>query len=479
MSDHAPNTDGHHHDGFRLRWWMWILLVLVIVFSAIFGMRQHGWTRYQAVQADLKAKGYATTAVELVAKAPPVDKDRQERLWRAMEVMKNHPWAEWQGGTIFERLREKAENDPDRLKISRNLLDGAIDMENLESVLDEGPVELSVFGWIERDPGRLAKKTLWELATSRIPLLLVSRGCAHWWGSQAIAATNPTTALKRLDCWNKSLEKPGTLIDAMIGLAVGEIRDQVYLWLAVRGRLPAQQQIDWMTEDPQQVRWVADGLAGERCLWWEPMSHSNVAEAFEFTRFAVVSDMTDHLYPAKFHEIARGIQAIGDMEAELKGTPRPTPVPPAPFGFNYISRIAFPSLGECSITAHQSAFRHRQSRIAGVIASHYRTNPNLPASRNDLAAWLPTGYLEAKTPDNPAIQYERLSPGRFRIGIDPLAKPPSIPASRWGPTYTSTIGQQPDREPVKDCRWSLEIDLDAILIPPPPPKPRALKPANP
>ncbi len=479
MREPAPNTDGHHHEGFRLRWWMWILLVLVVIFSAIVGMRQHGWARFQAVQADLKAKGYATTAVELVATAPPVDKDRQERLWRAMEVMQNHPWAEWRCGTIFDRLREKSETDPDRLKISRNLLDGAIDMENLQSVLDEGPVELSVFGWIERDPGRLAKKSLVELGSTRIPVFLVSRGCANWWGSQAIAATDPSTALKRLDHWNQSLGHPGTLIDAMIGIAVSDIRDQTYLWLATRGRLPARQHTDWVNEEPRQIRWVGDAFAGERCLWWQAMSHSSTAEAFGYSRHDVLADICDRLNPVKFHDIAWGIQALGGLEAELSGKSRPTPVDRAPFGLDYISRIAFPNLPESCITAHEAAFRHRQNRISGVIASRYRTKSNLPENRADLTEWLPAGYLDAKSPDNPAILYERLSPSRFRIGIDLASKPPSIDAGRWSPTYTSTIGQPPDREPVKDCRWSLEIDLDAILVPPTPPKPRTTRAATP
>jgi hypothetical protein len=121
--------------------------------------------------------------------------------------------------------------------------------------------------------------------------------------------------------------------------------------------------------------------------------------------------------------------------------------------------------------AIESANRHRLIRCASVIASTYRRRGALPATMPSEA---PAAAIDA---DQPALLYERLSPSRFRVGIDPAGPlPPAIPAAHWKEArYASEIGQPASKPAACLYRWSCEIDLDAILIPPPEHPARTLK----
>jgi hypothetical protein len=140
-----------------------------------------------------------------------------------------------------------------------------------------------------------------------------------------------------------------------------------------------------------------------------------------------------------------------------------------------VASLTLPNLTECGVVAIESANGHRLARCAAAVADVYRRTSTLPEA---IPAFATSAAIDANAP---ALLYERLSPSRFRIGIDPTGPlPPAIPADRWKATfYASTLGAPPAKTTAfagRGARWSCEIDLDAILIPPPEKPAKATKP---
>lgn len=469
--------------GFRLRWWMWLIAAGLVLLSAGLVIRWHGLARLAETQAELRRLGYPTTMEELVATAPSVDRDRQARMSLLMNSR-----AKWMDNIHHalpaNDLRESRFAAADLAKRDQALQDGASSMAELERLLAEGPVELSVFGWCERDPAKLRSIDVNRAASSPLPNLTGVRAFVDWWSIQACLAADPEPHLRNLDRLIACQKHPGTLIDAMIGLACHEIRDQVHLWLACRGRLADERLRSWAGEAPHQLAWCAGGYAGERCVFQEPLSRmrwDRGSLTFLGGGFFSGCWMFLRSWPTQGHEAASTISILATVETDLLGRPRPTPRP-TPFGYvSPLGQLLTHNLIECSITATEAATRHRLSRCAALVAAAFRRNGVLAA------AMPPDAPARAINANQPALHYERLSPSRFRIGVDPHGPcPPLIPPDRWvdrwpAATQPGMIGTPAITRattPSKDARWALEIDLDAILIPPPAPPARPAKPAR-
>jgi hypothetical protein len=465
--------------GLVSRWWFWLLILVALAVSALVAVHIAGMRRLDDLQAELRGLGYATTMEELVALAPPVDRDRQDRFRRIMES--RGPWMENVHHAMPSMtLSEQRHQPKDLERRDRALRDGATDMQAITSLFDEGPVELSMFGWCERDPAKLRTISLSTAAATPLPHLLAVRAFANWWSIRSCLDSDPEPHLRNLDRLAASMHRPGTLIDAMIAIAVSAIRDQTHLWLATRDRLGEERLSAWSTEMPHHLAWIASGFAGERCLFHEPFSRMT----WDFSAVAgspggYIRDVWMFLLlrPTQGHECAYGISSLAGIEGRLLGRPVPA-VREMPFGYRGIFiGLAMPNLFESVTTAAESANSHRLSRLAAVIAVFHRRTGTLPALTD-----LPRGLLAGQGPDLPALLYETFPPHRFRIGIDPTGPlPPSVPADRWtSKDYASAIGQPPSKLPQSpNRRWSMELDLEAILVPAPEPKPRPAKPPAP
>jgi hypothetical protein len=463
----AVNQPDEAARGFRIRWWMWVIAGVLVIATAIIALRIGGSTAYKTCQHELRLQGYATTMEELVARGPNVDADRQDRLYRLMDAK-----AGWLGDIStalpFSALQEARHTTADLAKRDRALADGLTTVSAISAVLAEGPVELSVFGWCERDPAKLRRINVNTAAATRLPNLLTMRALTNWWSIHACLDADPASSVASLDTLMRGLDHPGTLIDAMIGIACRSIRDQTYLWLSTRGRLSDAQLRTWAAEPPKSRIYCASGYAGERCIFQEPLSRMSWRYSDIFgTPSGILSNalLFVQIWPMQGHEAAYCTSAIAACEAELLGQPAP---PQHPMPFNYtgpMASIAMPNLQEASITATEADTRHRIMRCAGLVAGAYRRTGSLPET-------LPAAAPAASTdPNLPPLAYERLSSCRFRIGVDPAApRPPIMPLDRWTPTVLAPlIGSPADTKAASDIRvrWSLEIDLDAILIPPP------------
>lgn len=464
----------------RIRWWWWLVAVFLLVATPLLALRVGGQLRLAETQADLRAAGYPVTPVELVASAPPVDAARQARLWRLV----GWPTPGWMGDltAVPYPYATLAETPPrpavDAERLARALAAAAPDLAELDRLLAEGPCLISGFGWVERDPAQLAGMDIAAIAATRIPNLLALRGLAQASAYRAIAADDPEPDLRRLDALIQAQDRPAVLIDAFVAVAIAAMRDQVHAWLAVRGRLAPTRLASWAAEAPLQRTWAAAGMAGERCLFHEPLGRMRwgfgglgsstrlPAEVWAFVR----------IWPTQGYEIACMQSAAARAEALL--TDRPPPAErQMPFGsMGPLMELGTMNTAESMVTAVEAANRHRHLRAVALIAAAYRASGSLPAA---LPPGMETGAL---APDLPALRYETFAPARLRVGLDPAGPlPPAIPADRWKPGYASTIGRPPINLPVSPDRerWSLEIDLDAILVPPRAAKPPASSPQPP
>ena len=455
-----------------MRWWMWLVAGLLLLVCLVIAVRIHGTIAFAETQAELKRMGFATTMEEFVAAGPAVDRDRQARLRRLMDA--GGGWRDDISYALpFNDLQEQRPTAKDLAKRDQALRDGGADMAALGAILAEGPVELSVFGWCERDPARLRTMDLATATSTPLPNLLAIRAAANWWSIRACLDPDPEPHLRDLDRLADAMRHPGTLIDAMIGIALNAIRDQTHLWLATRGRLAPERLHAWAGEPSRSRPGCAAGYAGERCLFHEPLSRTRWSyAALSGYSGGFLADAAGFaaIWPTQGHEAAYCSSFLAATEAELLDRPRPT-LRTMPFGYQgVISRVVLPNLVESGITATESAYRHRLVRCAGLLAEVHRRDGALPPT---LPPEAPAAALD---PNQPAVAYERLTSSRFRIGFDPAGPPPpAIPAGR----VTTAIGRPAGTAPASaygGVRWSLEADFDAILIPPPDKPAKAKKP---
>ena len=459
----------------RLRWYTWPIAALLLLLTVVIIVRLHGLNRFRETQDELRRLGFATTMEELVAAGPAVDRNRQERC-RPLMVGPGPKWREDVSTALPSNdLQEQRFPAKDLAKRDQALRDGATDVATMEAIFAEGPVELSLYGWCERDPAKLRVIDLPTAINTPLPSLLATRGFANWWANRACLDGDSAPHLRQLDRLIASMDHPGTLIDAMIGIACSSIRDQAYLWLATRGRLSEADLRAWTDETAHQRAWCAAGYAGERCAFQEPLSRTR----WNFGVWTGASGgfldevwMLLRVWPTQGHEAAYCCSYLAQAEAALLHKPGPT-LQTMPFGFpGAMSAIAMPNLDECIVTATVAANRHRIWRCAGLVAAQYRHSGALPTI---MPAAAPAAAIDA---NQPALLFERLSPSCFRVGIDPSGPlPPAVPAARWkAARYASEIGQPASKPAACAYRWSCELDLDAILLPPPERPAKAKKP---
>lgn len=445
---------------FRMRWWMWIIAVLLVLLSAAIAIRIQGFHTLQEMQRLLRDAGQPADPRAFAMAAPPVDTVRQDELRRILQ--RRMPWADeasrlWSSGD----LREPRPDPAHAGRVAALLRAGTSDTGDLFTLMDRGPLLVSAFGWLPRDPAVLATMSAEQANTIYCPNLLTCRAMAHWLALSATTASDPAPALARLATWRSSMRRPAILIDSMIVIAIDRIADETHLWLAVRGRLPPAQLARWLAEPADQRSLSADGFAGDRCLFWEPYSRLGIDGGITSLAYSVSADWQAALlgiaaWPLQGHDCARGFAVLSEGERWLRGAGPMLPMPSGPFGIQGpLARIALPNTASITGIGWDGEIRHRLARAAGRIAAEARSGHDLPS-----AVALPGGAL----PDDPPLAYERLGPTRFRVGVDPTL---ALPAGVLSLPIGSDTGKPASRESARVLSHSIEIDLDAVLIPPP------------
>lgn len=458
--------------GFRMRWWMWVIAVLLTITAFAIAIRIGGIARFESVQHDLAARGLPVKPSDLLAKAPTVDADRQARLASALRRLA--PLADKLGHIPHSRMPEEHPRTIDIETRDRALIASAAAIADIRAILAEGPAYISVYGWMERDPGRLDGMGILERWDGYSANLLEGRVLMTLLGTRACLAPDPSDDLAAMRTVAATIDRPGTLIDAMVTIALHAIRDQTHLHLATRGRLPRKELDAWAAERYDFGLHIADAFAFERCYSWGTLVNEDAgALAGLAPTTGFFHRQLDRIMGLPFwmllgYDMAQGITEMANVEMQWRNEP-PVAIQRMPFGLPaMMSGIAVPNLLESRVTAIEAQYGGRLRRALAILAWHHRLGHELPTDHATARAMLPAELLDAISPDCPGITFERLGPARIRVGLDPTSPPPpSIPPGRLSSTYGTVMGRPASSAPDLNTRWSYEIDLDAVLVPPP------------
>ncbi len=427
-------------------WWGWLLIVLgvlgIALLSTALVIRQRGWHELNALTDRIRAEGRGLTPADLVAEAPEVDPARQERAWALVgstglyPEMRTKTW----GMTALEPwLKDPAKLTQDSAQL---LLDSASCRQQWRELRAEGPVVLSLLGWLKHDLPEPEKAGIAKMAACRIPNLMAMRQLANAFATEARLAPDPRSALAELDAVVGSCTPTGSLIDAMIAIAVSAIRDEAWLEAATRGIDPAL----WIVHQPEQRLAVLRSLRAERLSFgggfYQDLKRGNYPPWEEFASSGTLPRLVNlgasALYPVvaprdmAFYE--RWMLASEDLcQTNSGATSAQLGAMLVEMQKNrwqyWITAVGAPSCTESGICGTQAELNARRARLAALLAYALHQGTPLPASAADLSP--EAQALAAPTAFIPGTQYLRLSPMRFRLWTDP--KSPStelFPASR-------------------------------------------------
>jgi len=446
---------------------LWLVVVLslqALLISLVLSVRVASWQFLKRVETQIATAGLPTRPEELLTTDLVLDRGRQEQV-RSLMADGTGGWPRVDLSQVFN-LQELSEETTAKLAKDRSLLDPA--MRDLGHLLDAGPISFAALDLVEPQAVRDHPQ---EVIRFDMPIanLLTTRNAmqaASWDARQ-----DPRLGRRRQDQRIKAWTHTHLVIDAMIAIALADLRDQTYVWLATRGRLPDDVARAWEAEAPPQVRWAAEGFAGERVLFWGVALRQQMMTValMEFGSNAAsrvsLALLSWPIMPADF---ANGMGTMAQTEARIRGLP-PLPSSNLPLiEHGALTRVALANLEESVITAGLSSHSHRVRRLFGWIARYHARTQQLPDPTS-----LPQS-LTAATPDCPALAMEALSAHRVRVGPVIGAPPPRlVPTSRWpDPNGGPLLGAPALRTAAKVGRFSMEVDLEAILVPPAKPKPR-------
>ena len=468
----------------RWPWWGWVIVVVCTVLGVLFSggvaYRQASLQALHATISEIRTAGRPALPADIFALAPSVDQDRQERLWRVVTDTSGG-WWRLQGTGGMEGRFDRSRS-PGKLALdSEAMLHGsAANREQWRALHREGPVIISGFGWLRRDVSDPTTIGLERAAATRIPNLLSLRGLGNALATESRLAEDPLHALRDLEALVQAMEKPVSLIDAMIVIAIQSIRDSTWLEATLRGVDPDP----WVDLMPRPLEQIADGFAGERALFngglaqdalnqsgvgsrWGDSNVLSSAISFSVSNtswsqvkswfqgkllwFTCPSDARFLLqYNLLTEDVCRtGIDRTGPLFARLS-----EPI----YGFFHpISGIVVANGSVIAQSGAKAEISDRMYRIAACAVRQWYTTGELPAAE----AWnQPQAQrLLAAFPLTPALQYQRLSATRFRIALDPAAPTTAlVPAAAAAPTAKF-------KSPWSTGAHWLELDLAGIPRP--------------
>lgn len=467
-----------------IRWWHWVLLALVLVPTSLiataYTWRSMGHAHYLRTIDQLRSKGKTTSIDDFVALAPAVNVALQDE------------WDSWQksfdtfsvSSSMFDLADALGKHQEawDRWVTGRGLLPAEIEKVLAARSLPFDPairmlrtdeLVLSGFGWAAQDlpPG---KRRVPFTANLRLPQLLAVKELALWLRYSAILAENPREHLDDLDALHSAMRRPGTLIDAMVAIAVTQIRDRAYGDLALQGRLPDDSKQTWIAEPPRWLKLVGDAFEGESVLmgmgaaamievtpiteynpgWsnWKELSTVLSVWLNGYRDCAIMVDLETHAA-----QRLRG-ERSDTWPAWSETLPR----------LGALGRISIPNLTEACLTAILADALHRKARVAVRVIEDSRFRP-LPVDQNALLTRLGSpNDLTPPDPDQLHLRYESLGPRSFRLVIDPGSPIPNFDDPSRMPLRTKFAGAPPSKEPLV---WGQAGGVIEIQLPPPPKAP--------
>jgi hypothetical protein len=478
-----------------IQWWHWLVFVLAVlvtlILATLLSLRSIGRGEYQQIITDLLAQKKIATIDDFVAHAPKVDEALQEEwnTWSKRSLdYPDYNRHNFDSKTWIAYVMEASAVPP---KLLEELNDKRPEMEPARLLLQRPELVISSLGWIAQDlPPH--KRRLPNTSATRMPNLLAHRALATWLHHEACINPDPVAALDDLDRLHAAFRRPGFLIDAMIWVAIANIRNEAYLHLALLGRLPEANRRAWLAESCELVLGVADAFDGERACfndsWVRWVDEMSLINSFHDGRM-ITSTSTSlsgsttpwwdpqwlysgpRLWCTSHHDCAIAAELEAAISARLRGetaTPFPdwTAIRPRLWGYG---SIAMPNLVESAITALEADARHRMFRLAVTIIDQVKAD-GLPIDRDNLIRRL--GGLDLLTPagDHLHLTYECLGDDRFRLVVSPTSPLPNFDAPGRNAGRSQAFGKPPFKDPLV-TRHHLEIQL--------PPRLRHVLPAAP
>ena len=454
-------------------WWGWALCVvatlLIMVLSAALIYRQTGMRELRAEVARLKAEGYGVFPADLVALAPDVDQNRQEHAWRLLgnnAVIWDYPKVPIEG----MMAHYKPSNVHQRDQETQRVLTASESLRaEWRTQTNDGPVVTTILGWIRVDLPHPETAKISKMSSCRVSNLLAGRSLAQAFAAEARTSADPRAALQGLDSLVAAHDYHGTMIDAMVLIALARIRDDAWLEATLRDYDPQP----WIAHLPDVISRTTESLASERMSLGGAYAQNTLAGKNEFSGidpgmfigfsstsnwweraqdwlsykaiwFSAPHDATFYLQSVTTGEIL-GKTGNGDANAIMKQMIEKRRILP-------ISSICVPNFVDALKTAVQTDGDARRMRLAAALVLDYRTNKKISASLNDL----PSDYsvpISARA-WLPSLRYLPINETHFRLDYDP-ATPPTVLI----PAGTLASPTKPFKGGYFSDRWSLELDL--------------------
>ncbi len=408
---------------------------LLAVAGLVVGVRD--WSGEDELEAALAA----TAADEAwLAALPEVDSALRDRAWAWMKTSwpvrftSAHKQEAWflRGEAPPAEVRERHEAARPH-------------MRELMFLLAQPDLCLSSAAWARTE---LADPT--QLGPKHIPNLLHCRYALSWFGVESMLADDPQPALDAIDRLCASMTPAGSLIDALIAIAMADTRDHAYLRLIQRGALPRHVVTRWLGERPTATRAVLDAYRGERLLLWGKLAASMLRGGDEvlpllFADGADLGQRMDVLWHGK-RDAAYVLRSHRLFERFLEEG-----VPTSAFEELEARREAGGTLAQMGVPHHRAVLwsvvvSRAKHRIRRLLVRAARLPGGIPADDAELRTSLPRsvaamayGRLEL------ALRYERVGADRIRIYV-----PADTPLPELLEPSRASYGIEDARKPAKD-----------------------------
>lgn len=449
-------------------WWMWaiaaLLLLIALALCTIVIMRDGAMKELRQLASELEASGRGIAVQHLVDGAPLVDPARQAAAWALVgggSSIKDPAVPVWGMQACFPRAA-----DAGRIATETESFLAATQAkrEGWRRLHAEGPVTLGLLGWIREDIPDPARASVVGASSCRMMNFQAAVQLGTAFATEARASSDPTDALAELDSLIMATGTRGSIIDTMIRLRLGEMRDEAYLEATLRGTDTAR----WSQDAPDVLTQVAEAFRTERLLFGGGFYQDIVSgrgigiTPGVSTSWPLAERLGHWTYGAVVpHDVVvvqrgellgedlcrTGVGDVAKMHAELQRQTWRHP----------IASIGLPNLLEIAATGVQRDTSARRLRIAALVAQVWLSSGHLPADE----AGLPAGCaaLAAASKRCPAILYQRLDDSRFRLWTDPATPATDLlPAGRIDAPVPSTA-------PWVGRPWWLELDLSGIAQP--------------
>ena len=308
----------------------------------------------------------------------------------------------------------------------------------------------------------------------RLPNLIAVRSAAGYALLRALTRSDPVPALDDLDRLRAAMRPALTVLDAALGVAVEDTRDDAYLALAIRERLPEARLRAWASEPPSHFDLAADALRGERTCLLVPVARA-VADGRALEGWLGVDPRPRSAFTAWDEHVAARWrvpeEAIGVLNLHVA---LETWLRTGRGGEHLAGSMTTPeswpwSVVHCNLPAVAQLCADRDTRLratrsAGLLIASARGGGGLPKDHADARLRLGGGAasLEA-SPRGYALRYERLSAQAFRIAVDPRSPVPPpcaegdgrLPHGREPPDLATASASPATRR----ADWGVEVRL--------------------